>query len=102
MIAYAIRFINYSARECGMVGQGGQARNEGGQATATRIAREHRPRGLRVRFARHELGPTTASETLTQTMTAAKRVAADHYVYALTDYREVDRSVALARAVSVT
>jgi hypothetical protein len=27
----------------------------------------------------------------------SKRVAADHYVYALTDYREVDRSVALAR-----
>jgi integrase len=26
-----------------------------------------------------------------------KRVAADHYVYALTDYREVDRSIALAR-----
>ena len=28
----------------------------------------------------------------------SKRVAADHYVYALTDYREVDRSIALARA----
>jgi integrase len=28
----------------------------------------------------------------------SKRVAADHYVYALTDYREVDRQVALARA----
>jgi len=27
----------------------------------------------------------------------SKRVAADHYVYALTDYREVDRTVALAR-----
>jgi hypothetical protein len=27
----------------------------------------------------------------------SKRVAADHYVYALTDYREVDRSIALAR-----
>jgi hypothetical protein len=25
-------------------------------------------------------------------------MAADHYVYALTDYREVDRSIALARA----
>jgi hypothetical protein len=24
-------------------------------------------------------------------------VAADHYVYALTDYREADRSIALAR-----
>ena len=31
----------------------------------------------------------------------SKRVAADHYVYALTDYREVDRSIALARALSV-
>jgi len=28
----------------------------------------------------------------------SKRVAADHYVYALTDYREVDRSIALDRA----
>jgi hypothetical protein len=27
----------------------------------------------------------------------SKRVAADHYVYALTDYREVDRIIALAR-----
>jgi hypothetical protein len=27
----------------------------------------------------------------------SKRVAADHYVYALTDYREVDRMIALAR-----
>jgi hypothetical protein len=26
-----------------------------------------------------------------------KRVAADHYVYALTDYREVDRTIALSR-----
>jgi hypothetical protein len=26
-----------------------------------------------------------------------KRVAAEHYVYALTDYREVDRTIALAR-----
>ncbi len=25
------------------------------------------------------------------------RVARDHYIYALTDYREVDRSIALAR-----
>jgi len=28
----------------------------------------------------------------------SKRIAADHYVYALTDYWEVDRSIALARA----
>jgi hypothetical protein len=28
----------------------------------------------------------------------SKRVAADHYVYSLTDYREIDRSIALARA----
>jgi hypothetical protein len=27
----------------------------------------------------------------------SKRVAADHYVYALTDYREVDATDALAR-----
>jgi hypothetical protein len=31
----------------------------------------------------------------------SKRVAADHYVYALTDYREVDRSIALARAAKL-
>jgi hypothetical protein len=30
----------------------------------------------------------------------SKRVAADHYVYALTDYREVDRAIALERARS--
>jgi hypothetical protein len=30
----------------------------------------------------------------------SKRVAADHYVYALTDYREVDRSIAVARVRS--
>ena len=29
----------------------------------------------------------------------SKRVAADHYVYALTDYRELDRSIPLARAL---
>jgi hypothetical protein len=28
----------------------------------------------------------------------SKRVAADHYVYALTDYREVDRPIVLALA----
>jgi hypothetical protein len=28
----------------------------------------------------------------------SKRVAADHYIYALTDSREVDRTIALARA----
>jgi hypothetical protein len=27
----------------------------------------------------------------------SKRVAAKHYVYALTDFREVDRSIALSR-----
>jgi hypothetical protein len=27
----------------------------------------------------------------------SKRVAADHYIYALTDYREVDRGIALPR-----
>jgi integrase len=31
----------------------------------------------------------------------SKRVAGEHYIYALTDYREVDRTIALARAVSV-
>jgi hypothetical protein len=31
----------------------------------------------------------------------SKRVAADHYVYALTDYREVDRSIPLARGRAV-
>jgi hypothetical protein len=28
----------------------------------------------------------------------SKRVAADHYVYALTDYREIDRSIARSPA----
>ena len=30
----------------------------------------------------------------------SKRIAADHYVYALTDYREVDRTIALARVTA--
>jgi hypothetical protein len=30
----------------------------------------------------------------------SQRVASDHYVYALTDYPEVDRSIALAGAAS--
>lgn len=30
-----------------------------------------------------------------------RRVAADHYVYALTDYREVDRALARARVTRV-
>jgi hypothetical protein len=30
----------------------------------------------------------------------SKRLAAEHYVYALTDYREVDRSIALARVAA--
>jgi hypothetical protein len=30
-----------------------------------------------------------------------KRVAAEHYVYALTDYREVDRRIVLERARAV-
>jgi hypothetical protein len=30
----------------------------------------------------------------------SKRVAGEHYIYALTDYREVDRTIALARAAA--
>jgi hypothetical protein len=30
----------------------------------------------------------------------SKRVASEHYVYALTDYREVDQSIALARVAA--
>jgi hypothetical protein len=51
--------------------------------------------------------PTTPASPPTRTGSLAdvaellgdsKRIAADHYVYALTDYREVDRTIALARA----
>ena len=31
---------------------------------------------------------------------SSRSIAADHHVYALTDYREVDRSIALARTAA--
>jgi len=41
---------------------------------------------------------TAGSPTSTQIASSPKlRPNGDHYVYALTDYREVDRSIALAR-----
>lgn len=44
--------------------------------------------------ARSPRAPTSPTSEL---LGDSKRVAADHYVYALTDYREVDKQIALAR-----
>jgi integrase len=55
------------------------------------------PHGLRRR--RGSLHKHTGSlAEVAELLGDSKRVAADHYVYALTDYREVDRSTSLARA----
>jgi hypothetical protein len=48
--------------------------------------------------------PSTATAVLREPgriakVVDSKRVAADHYIYALTDYREVDRTIAVARIV---
>ena len=47
---------------------------------------------------RIEIGPGVSLGRVAELLGDSKRVAADHYVYALTDYREIDRSIALARA----
>ena len=56
------------------------------------------PHGLRRRRGSLYYKRTGSLAEVAQLLGDSKRVAADHYVYALTDYREVDRSIALARA----
>jgi integrase len=59
------------------------------------------PHGLRRRRGSLHYKRTGSLADVAELLGDTKRVAAEHYVYALTDYREVDRSIALARAVSV-
>jgi integrase len=59
------------------------------------------PHGLRRR--RGSLYKRTGSlADVAELLGDSKRVASDHYVYELTDYREVDRSIALARASALS
>jgi integrase len=55
------------------------------------------PHGLRRRRGSLHYKRTSSLAEVAELLGDSKRVAADHYVYALTDYREVDRSIALAR-----
>jgi integrase len=56
------------------------------------------PHGLRRRRGSLHYKRTGSLAEVAELLGDSKRVAADHYVYALTDYCEVDRSIALARA----
>ena len=55
------------------------------------------PHGLRRRRGSLHYKRTGSLAEVAELLGDSKRVAADHYVYALTDYREVDRSVVLTR-----
>ena len=56
------------------------------------------PHGLRRRRGSLHYKRTSSLAEVAELLGDSKRVAADHYVYALTDYREVDRSIAPTRA----
>jgi len=56
------------------------------------------PHGLRRRRGSLHYKRTGSLAEVATLLGDSKRVAAEHYVYALTDYREVDRWIALARA----
>jgi integrase len=58
------------------------------------------PHGLRRRRGSLHYKRTGSLADVAELLGDSKRVAADHYVCALTDYREVDRLVALARATA--
>jgi integrase len=55
------------------------------------------PHGLRRRRGSLHYKHTGSLADVAAFLGDSKRVAAEHYVYALTDYREVDRTIALAR-----
>jgi integrase len=55
------------------------------------------PHGLRRRRGSLHYKRTGSLADVASFLGDSQRVAADHYVYALTDYREADRSLALAR-----
>jgi integrase len=56
------------------------------------------PHGLRRRRGSLHYKRTGSLADVAELLGDSKRVAAEHYVYALTDYREADRSIALTRA----
>jgi integrase len=56
------------------------------------------PHGLRRRRGSLHYKRSGSLAEVAELLGDSKRVAADHYVYALTDYREVDRAIALGRA----
>jgi integrase len=56
------------------------------------------PHGLRRRRGSLHYKRTGSLADVAELLGDSKRVATEHYVYALTDYREVDRSIALKRA----
>jgi integrase len=58
------------------------------------------PHGLRRRRGSLHYKRTGSLAEVATLLGDSKRVAGEHYIYALTDYREVDRTIALARAVS--
>jgi integrase len=60
------------------------------------------PHGLRRRRGSLHYKRTGSLADVAELLGDSKRVAADHYIYALTDYREVDRTIALARAAATT
>jgi integrase len=55
------------------------------------------PHGLRRRRGSLHYKRTGSLADVAELLGDSKRVAADHYMYALTDYREVDRTAALSR-----
>jgi integrase len=55
------------------------------------------PRGLRRGRGSLHYKRTGSLAEVAELRGDSKRVAADHYVYGLTDYRELDRAIALAR-----
>ena len=69
-------------------------------------ARARVPRGqlgsheLRRRRGSPHYKRTSSLAEVAELLDDSKRVAADHYVYALTDYREVDYSIELAHSNS--
>ena len=56
------------------------------------------PHGLRRRRGSLHYKRTGSLADVAELLGDSKRIAAEHYVYALTDYREADRSIALKRA----
>src|SRR5262249_49474276 len=58
------------------------------------------PHGLRRRRGSLHYKRTGSLAEVAELLGDSKRVAADHYVYALTDYREIDRHEVLRRAFS--